>query len=144
MAFEIFDFPFCTPQDEYPGGSTIKFGRGYRFAAKPNGPDEVISHLNFENMFVFQKNAGDAPDITVNPQLNVYALEAFYKRHLMYQPFQWKHPILGFKICRFNKALVMPKTIKSSPGMVGGMMVAGQPWRIHQVEAFTIDLLLQP
>lgn len=144
MAFETFDFPYCTPQDEYPGGTTIKFGRGYRFAAQPPGPDEVITHLNFPAMFVFQRFAGDPPDITVDPQLNIYALESFYKRHRLFQPFQWRHPILGIKIARFNKPLVMPKTAKTNPGEVGGKMVGGVSWRLHQVEPFDMELLLQP
>ena len=143
---EIFDFPFHTPQDEYPGGSTIKFGRGYRFAARPPGPDEIVTHLNFAAMFVFQANAGDPPEMGVFARMNIYALEAFYKRHRMFQPFIYPHATLGNKICRFNKPLIMPKTIKSNPGEVGGRVDPsdGRSWRAHQVEPFDLEILLQP
>ncbi|WP_163564882.1 hypothetical protein, partial [Klebsiella pneumoniae] len=73
------------PNDEYPGSSSLKLGRGYRFAAKPPGPDEVLVHLNFPSMFVWQLNAGDGPNKTVFPQLNIYALETFYKKVRMYE-----------------------------------------------------------
>lgn len=141
---ETFDFPFHTPNDEYPGGSTIKFGRGYRFAAQPPGPDEVICHLNFQAMFIFQADAGAAPNRSVAPQYNILALEDFYKRHRMFKPFNYPHATLGTVIVRFNKPLIMPKTDKSKPGEVGGTRVDGVSWRLHQVEPFDMELLIQP
>lgn len=143
MALKTFDFPYSTPQDEYPAGATVKFGRGYRFASAPTGPDEVILHLNFPAMFAFQAAFGAAPDPTVEPQLNIHALEDFYKEHRMYLPFYVMHPRQGQIICRFNKPLVMPKPIKTSPGEIGGRIVNGTSWRVFQMEAFDLELLIQ-
>lgn len=143
MPLPIFDFPYHIPQDEYPGGNQIKFGRGYRFAARPPGPDEVICHLNFPTMFVYQ-NVNGTVNLTVDPQLNIFALETFYQSVRMDQPFQYTHHRRGTVICRFSKPLIMPKTIKTSPGEVGAKNVSGTVYRLHQVEPFDLELLLQP
>ncbi|GJE78091.1 hypothetical protein [Methylorubrum suomiense] len=141
MAIPVFDFPFHTPNDEYPGGSTVKFGRGYRFAARPNGPDEIITHLRFETMFVYQTVAGGAVNQTVDPQLNIFALNKFYEDVGMWGPFTYNHHRAGAVRARFNKPLVMPKTAKAEPGKVGGKVVGGVSYRVHQVEPFDLDIL---
>lgn len=142
MAYEIFDFPFHKPNDEYPGGTTTKFGRGYSFAATPNGKQETICHLNFKAMFVYQ-NPDSSINFDVDPKFNIFAVEGFYQRHLLHRFFQYKHHRRGFVICRFNKALVMPKTVDNPDG-IGAKLVNGVAYRLHQVEPFDIDLVLQP
>lgn len=144
MATETFNYPYHTPQNEYQGGYSIKFGRGYRFAARPTGPEEVIIHLNFPAMFVFEEEIGHGANADVEPTLNIYSLMFFYTRHLMYKPFFYNDWIYGQVVCRFNKPLIMPKTLKTSPGEVGGRIVDGKSWRLHQVEPFDIELLRQP
>lgn len=141
MAQPVFDFPFHTPSDEYPGGSTVKFGRGYRFAARPNGPDEIVTHLRFEAMFVYQAAAGGAPLPDVDPTFNIYALEKFYRSVRMYSPFTYPHPTVGAVTARFNKPLIMPRTLKADAGKVGGKVVGGVSYRLHQVEPFDMELL---
>lgn len=141
---DTFDFPYSTPQDEYPTGATVKFGRGYSFASAPDGPDEVTVHLNFPAMFAFQAVFNGPFDPTVEPQLNIHALEDFYKAHRMYLPFYFQHSRLGQVICRFNKPLVMPKPVKSSPGEFGTYAWGGKTWRSFQMEPFDIELLMQP
>lgn len=140
---DTFDWPYHTPQDEYPGGTTTKLGGGYRFAAKPTGPDEVICHLNFPSMFVYQLNPLDQPNYTVEPQLNVFALEKFYRDQLMYKPFYYRHHRRGLIFARFNKPMIVPKTMKAEPGKVGGRNVGGVLYRVHQVEPFDMELLLE-
>lgn len=142
MAYDIFDFPYHKPNDEYPGGTMIKFGRGYSFAAIPSGKQETICHLNFKSMFIYQ-NLDGSFNYDVDPQLNVFALETFYINHLMHLPFQYKHHRRGFVVCRFNKPLIMPKPV-DSPDMVGGKLVGGVAYRTQQVEPFDMDLLVQP
>lgn len=141
MALPTFDWPYHTPNDEYPGGSTIKFGRGYRFAARPNGPDEIVTHLRFEAMFVYQAVTGGLPDLVVDPTLNVYALERFYQGVRMYSPFTYNHATAGAVTARFNKPFIMPRTMKADPGKVGGKIVNGVSYRLHQVEPFDMELL---
>lgn len=118
----------------------VKFGRGYRFAAKPNGPDEVTTHLNFPTMFVYQ-NPDGSPNFTVDAQLNIFALETFYMDVRMFKPFQYRHHRFGLIQVRFNKPLIMPKTLKTSPGEMGGKNVGGTVYRLHQVEPFDLELL---
>ncbi|PZP71764.1 hypothetical protein [Methylorubrum populi] len=146
MALERFNFPFHSPNDEYPGGSTIKFGRGYRFAAQPPGPDEIITHLAFPAMFVLNVNAGDAPHRTALPTFNIFALQDFYERHRMFKPFLYPHASRGEVIVRFDKPLIMPKAIKTSPGEVGAIQdqETGVVYRAHQVEPFELQMLIQP
>lgn len=141
MPLPVFDWPYHTPQDEYPGGSTVKFGRGYRFAARPNGPDEIITHLSFETMFVYQQMAGGPPDRAVDPRLNIFALEDFYKQVRLHGPFTYNHHTSGLVTARFSKPLVMPKTKKDEPGKVGGKTVNGVAYRLHQVEPFNMEIL---
>ena len=67
----------------------------------------------------------------------------FYKKQLMYQPFFYQHTTRGLIRARFNKPLVMPKTMKADPGKVGGRSVSGVLYRVHQVEPFDMELLLE-
>lgn len=139
MALPVFDFPYHRPQDEYPAGAVVKFGRGYRFAAKPLGPEEITTHLKFPVMFVYQ-NLDGSVNFAVDPQLNIFALETFYKSVRMYQPFQYYHHRSGPITARFSKPLVMPRTL-DTPGEMGGKVVGGVSYRVHQVEPFDMEIL---
>jgi len=141
MPLDVFDFPYHTPNDEYPGGNTIKFGGGYRFAAKPPGPDEIITHLRFEKMFFYQQTAGGPLSDAVDPQLNMLALKKFYEKVRTYGPFTYNHPTQGAVTARFNKPLLMPRTLTAEPGKIGGKLVGGVSYRLHQVEPFDMELL---
>lgn len=140
-----FDFPAHLIQDEYPAGSTVRFGRGYTFTSKPNGPEEDIFHLTFHNGLFFidsfdtvkKKFVITAIDV---PQLNVLALQAFYKKKLQYYPFIYPHAFRGDLVVRFNKPLLMPKVRTDTPGAVGGLST----FRAHQTEAFDLELILVP
>lgn len=142
---ERFDFPHHLVQDEFPNGATVRFGRGYTFASKPNGPDEVVFHLTFQNGMFFVQDIDPATgkfilNVKDNAAKNIMLLRAFYTRMLMYNKFIYPHPYLGDVTCRFNKPLLMPKVNSSTPGAVGG-------WngrRMHQTEAFDVELILIP
>lgn len=142
MAYLTFDFPFHKPNDEYPGGTMTKFGRGYSFAASPSGKQETVCHLNFKAMFVYY-NPDNTLNLDVDPKFNIMALETFYQAHLMHKPFQYQHHRRGLVIARFNKPLIVPKTV-DTPDMIGGKLVGGVSYRLHQTEPFDMDLLVQP
>ena len=137
---ETFNYPYHLVQNEYPQGSTVKFGRGYRFAARPSGPPEIIAHLHFEQMFYFQDPVTFAARDDVEVQLNILHLEKFYARQENFQPFYYQHATRGLTIARFSKPLVMPKVLTQRPGDVGGR----NGWRAHQTEPFDLELILQP
>lgn len=136
-------------QDEYPSGSTVRFGRGYTAASKPNGPEEVILHLTFHNGLFFMQNVDK--DMSINdvdlPHLNILVLRKFYLGVLQYYPFTYNHPYQGKLTCRFNKPLAMPKVRTGEPGAVGGLAtgVAARPIvRVHQTEAFDLEFITIP
>jgi hypothetical protein len=128
-------------QEEYPAGATVRFGRGYTAAAKPNGPEELTFHLTFpKGLFFFQAAAGGPMDAGANPTLNILTLRQFYRDRLMYQPFTYPHVLLGDVVCRFGKPFLMPKVDVSTPGNVGGY----GGLRAHQTEPFDLQLILVP
>lgn len=135
----LFDFPYHKPQDAYPTGAVVKFGRGYNFAARPLGPEEVTTHLKFQAMFVYQ-NPDDTINLTVDPQLNIFALETFYMDVRMFKPFQYRHHRSGLVNARFSKPLLMPKTL-DTPGEMGGKIIDGISYRTHQVDPFDMEII---
>lgn len=125
---ETFDFPLHTLSAKYPESSAkMTFGRGYEFASKPKGPDQVTYTLAFRGMFFFLNPDGSF-DTTTRPTINMAALEAFYVRHRLYEKFIYPHPALGDLVVRFDNPIEY-KIQENGRGAV---------------EPFTISLLTQP
>ena len=82
----------------------MSFGRGYEFAAKPKGPDQVTYILHFKTMKFFEASPGVA-SLTIRPQINIAVLEAFYNRVKMYEKFLLPIPGKGNIVVRFSKPL---------------------------------------
>jgi len=102
---ETFDFPLFTWTTRYPESSTkVKFGRGYEFASKPKGPDQVTYILHFKTMKFFT-NAAGAVVTTTHPKINIARLEAFYNRVQMWEKFLLPIPGKGNITVRFAKPL---------------------------------------
>lgn len=133
---QTFDFPMHVLEVEYPESSAkVKFGRGYEFASRPRGPDQLIYTLHFKGMWFFVDSAGypalGAPtilDLHKNPQINMARLEKFYQEHRLFEPFWYPHPSLGNVVVRFNEPLKY-KVEENGHG---------------KVEAFSIKLITQP
>lgn len=125
---QTFNFPYHTISVEYPESSkTMKFGRGYEFASKPDGPDQVKYTLHFfEGMSYFVTNG--QPDRTVNPTRNILTLEDFYKEHRMYEKFIYPHPAEGNVIVRFASPLKYEQ----------------RPLGLGVIKAFDVELITQP
>jgi hypothetical protein len=125
---ETFDFPYFTWTVRYPESSTkVKFGRGYEFASKPKGPDQVTYILHFKTMEFFLNVAGNV-STTIQPKINMAKLEAFYNAHKMYEKFLINIPGKGNLTVRFVKPLEY-KIAENGQGTV---------------DAFTLEVLTQP
>lgn len=136
---QTFDFPYYRHSDKYPESSvTMKFGRGYQFASKPKGPDQIICELEYPHMFWMQDPITNEFRDDVNLQLNIKALISFYEAHRLYEKFWFDHPTRGVTVWRFNKPLETPKRI-------GDNAVFGiNGYLAHQVDGFSVELILQP
>jgi hypothetical protein len=129
MAMQTFDFPYHTFEMEYPESSPkITFGGGYEFVSKPKAPDQLTITLHFQGMKYYMKVDGSGPSKTRNAQINIYALEDFYKTHRLYEKFIYPHPAEGNLTVRFKS----PLKFKQQLGGLG------------TIEPFTVTLITQP
>lgn len=125
---ETFDFPNFTWTVRYPESSVkVKFGRGYEFASKPKGPDQVIYVLHFKAMKFFLTSGGNI-SIAKYPQINMQVLENFYNSMKMYEKFILPIPGKGDIVVRFAKPLEY-KIMEGGAGLV---------------EPFQLEFLSQP
>lgn len=123
----IFNYPMHTFETRYPESSAkLQFGRGYEFASKPKGPDQVTYLLSFAAMKFF--TTGGVVNRTINPTINIAHLEDFYRQHRLYEKFIYPHPSDGNVTVRFKS----PLTFKQ---MFGGL---------GTVEPFSVELTTQP
>lgn len=128
MPMETFNFPYHVEEFAYPESSPIiQFGRGYAFAAKPQGPDQIRITLHFELMKNFIGPLG-LLSLTEQPGINLQLLIAFYERHRTYEKFIIISPSRGSLVVRFTKPLSY-KMLKGGAGAT---------------EPFTIELTTQP
>lgn len=126
---QTFNFPFHVFENQYPESSPkMQFGGGYEFAAKPSAPDQVRYILHFFEGMKYYLNANGTVNRTTEPTKNIAALEDFYKLHRLYEKFTYPHPADGNLTVRF----AAPLKFKLKPLGLG------------TVEAFTVELLLQP
>lgn len=127
---ETFNFPFHTPTHTYPKGDAFRFGRGYEFTSAPQEPVQRRFTLHFKAMQWFLNDAGQAIN-TESPQLNMLALDEFYRRHYSHKKFIYPHPVYGNLYVKFapDVPFDMPKSL------VGGSGVT---------EEFTLTLVEQP
>lgn len=129
---EEFDFDFHLFSAEYPdSGDRLQLGRSYMFTAGPVAPDQRVITLHFPTMFYYVNAVTGTPDTTTNPKMNFLRLEGFYTRHRLWKPFNYRHPMYGMLVVKFDKPLKTPKGLGS-----------GAPK--GQLEGFTVDLLEQP
>ncbi len=136
---DTFDFPYHTIGDEYPESSTlVRFGRGYQFASKPNGPDQIIFHLVLSPLF-WWLDADNNVDWTANPRGNAGTLQKFYETQRLYNKFYYPHPTRGTVVVRFHKPIPPFRSIKDAVSSDTETGLRG-----HQIEPVNVDLILQP
>jgi hypothetical protein len=134
-----FGYRYHTVGDEYPESSqVIKFGKGYSFASKPRGPDQIIFHLEVQGL-CWWTNVLNVIDRTTFPNTNAAHLQDFYEFHRLYEPFEYVHPSRGLVTVRFSKPLPAFRGIKAA--------IVERPdlgRRGHAIEPVQIDLVLLP
>jgi len=134
---QTFSYPFYTIGDQYPESSTnVRFGRGYSFASKPDGPDQLIFQLDMQG-FAWWVNSARVINRTINPEINAGHIQDFYEFHRMFQPFFFNHPTRGQVTVRFNKPLPRFKSIPEA-------VIVQNGFRGHRIESFPIELILLP
>lgn len=104
---------------EYPeSGFRLQFGNSYLYTEGPTAPDQRVFTLSFPLLKYFL-NSGGAIDATIQPTLNMKALENFYLEHKMWKTFVYPHPVHGNLNVKFNKPLKVPAGIPDGGGAVG-------------------------
>lgn len=114
---------------DYPvSGFKIQFGNSYEYAEGPTSPDQRLITLSFPVLKYFTNPSG-VLDATIQPTLNMLALENFYTEHKLWKTFVYPHPVYGNLNVRFSKPLKVPGGIPGGGGAVG---------------AFSVELVEQP
>lgn len=115
---DTFDFPYHKVSTTYPESSIrVQFGRSYTFATKPDAPDQRIFTLEFALLKYFLNDMEEV-DATINPTINLAALEAFYQAHRLWDTFTYPHPVYGNLDVKFNKPLEIPAGVEGGDGAV--------------------------
>lgn len=126
---ETFDFPYHLFSTKYPeSGNRMQLGNSYVFASEPSAPDQRTITLEFSAM-KYYTGAGGVISATINPQVNMWALELFYQRHKLWKNFIYKHPVYGDMKVKFNKPIDIP---------------AGIPGGLGATKSFSIELIEMP
>lgn len=101
-------------------GFSVDFGGGYSFATDGGFPVLREINLYFTGYKWYTKREGvnEVLDFETNKNINnIGALREFYKRHLTYKSFIYKHPTEGELKVRFAEPLVLPRRIKAGGGV---------------------------
>lgn len=124
MPMQTFNFPYHSIETVYPSSSQIvQFGRGYRFATKPRGPDQIVWNLTFPSM-KWYLNSDNSVNLTTNPTRNVGKLEEFYNIHRLHEYFLYPHQTRGDVRVRFTTPLIIPVAALGGSGEVPGIKLS--------------------
>ena len=114
----IFDWPYFSLATDYQDNSTrVAFGKGYTFAARPEGPPQRLFMLKFEAL-IWELGTDSRPDIFTRRETNLGRLEDFYRQVEMWKTFWFPHPHDGLILVRFSKPLRIPHGAKGGTGAV--------------------------
>lgn len=120
---ETFTWVNHTFSTEYPeSGFKLQLGNSYEYAEGPTSPDQRVITLSFPLLKYFT-NAAGALSATIQPTLNMLALENFYVVHKMWKTFIYPHPVHGNLNVRFRKPLKVPAGLPDGGGAVGSFSV---------------------
>jgi hypothetical protein len=119
----LFSFMNHKTAVRYPqNGTTVQFGGGYVFSAKPTAPPQRIFILNFEAMKWYMDSNNNL-DVYTDPQNNIGALDAFYNQVQTYAGFTYNHPMYGPLTVKFFKPLEVPVGETGGTGVVMGIQL---------------------
>lgn len=117
---QTFNFPYHAPPSGTPddGSKRVTLKGGFIFSTQPIGPIIRVYKLNFPTMSYFLLPDGSVDlEGTINPTLNVMALEKFYNEHGTWKPFIYPHPVKGNLKVVFDKPFTTP-TVTGNKGSV--------------------------
>jgi hypothetical protein len=118
MALQTFDFPTHVTSVSYPKrGAQVKLGGNWTYTTKPNAPAMKSLQLRFDGLWWF-KDSNNVLSATIQPKLNLLALENFYAAHELHQEFIYPSDRYGNMIVRFEEPLVIPEAVKNGNGLV--------------------------
>jgi hypothetical protein len=122
---EIFNFcpnsqvPELLPREQ---GTVMSMG-GWTFASKPTTPFVKTHRLTLHGLRWYLTDDGFYDAVT-NVDLNAKALEEFYERHELWNPFLWTHPHTGrVETYRFKTPVTVPKGLPNSDGFIEALEV---------------------
>jgi hypothetical protein len=116
----VFDFcPNTHVAEEIPPEEPSAVSmNGWDFVAKPSVPYRRKFKLTLGGMRWYLNAAGDALDLTTDPQHNAGRLLKMYQDNRKWDTFTYDHEYLGTITCRFDAPVSIPKAIQNSNGLV--------------------------
>ncbi len=91
---------------------------GWNFASKPAVPYQKKFKVTLYGLRWFLNNSTQLYDSTTQPTINARALELFYERNGVWNPFTWLHPHLGTITARFSTPVTVPAGMMNSGGLI--------------------------
>lgn len=104
---------------------------GWDFTSRPTTPYRAKFRLTLEGLR--WRMSGSSLDVTTDPTMNAGRLLNFYKTNRSYGIFTYQHEYLGLINCRFAEAVVIPKAIQNSAGLIGPLEIT----LLHHNPGFT-------
>lgn len=115
----IFNWPYFKCATLYNENSTrVRFGNGYTFSARPDGPPQRTFKVRFEVLYWETMENGLVTD-TIRPNTNLYRLVLFYQDVELWKSFWFNVPGIGPVLVRFAKPLQIPEGTSGGTGAVG-------------------------
>lgn len=120
-------FDFCTTSrviTELPPEepSAISFN-GWEFTSAPATPYRRGFLVKLHGLRWYLNSAGDALDVTTDPEHNAGRLQNFYRTNRQYGTFDLDHEYLGTIVCRFSAPVTIPAALPNSDGLVEALEV---------------------
>jgi hypothetical protein len=133
----IFDFPYFTFGQFYQDNTTrVRFGQGYTFAARPDGPPQRTFKLRF-GVLRWETDPNGLTEQFTRRETNLKRLEMFYRDVEMWKTFWFNHPGDGLILVRFSRPLEIPGGIEGGNGAVGPIEIEfieqPLPWPTPQI-----------
>lgn len=123
MSLKTFNFPFHSTSVVYPKrGAQVKLGGNWTYTTKPSAPPMRSLQLKFDALWWRLDGLG-LLSATIDPQLNLLALENFYLEHELHQEFIYPSPRYGNLIVRFEEPLAIPEAVKNGNGVVRDLII---------------------
>jgi hypothetical protein len=106
-----------------PEEPEVKDFNGWVYHPVPVLPFRPNFRVTLEGLKWYLNGAGTGLDTTTDPTINAGRLEAFYKTHRLFKPFNFTHEYLGTLELRFSAPLSIPKGLVNGGGAVEPLQI---------------------